>query len=113
MNRNSDEKLATAVAKARRALIDLTAAVDEVDRVLRRRGANVIRLLRMPVAKETIARQALGILKCLEAAGGKTTKADLLAELPGFITTVQRPAKVFDHYRGPLIRRGFIAEERP
>jgi len=66
-------------------------------------------LKRMPAKNESIAPQALGILKALQALGGKATPAALRAEMPKHLKTVQTPSRIWVYYRDSLVKDGFIA----
>ena len=59
-------------------------------------------LKRMPAKGEKIAPQALGILKALQALGGKATPTELRTEMPKHLKTVQTPARIFAYYRDAL-----------
>lgn len=58
--------------------------------------------------KEKLAKQAKGIIACLNELGGSALKADLVRRLPDFITTKQTADRILQHYKKPLEEKGLI-----
>ncbi len=65
--------------------------------------------LKKAAKQDELPKQAAGILKVLEANGGKLTVVELTKRMEGKIETRQATAAIWGFYRARLVSKGFVA----
>lgn len=70
-----------------------------------------IRFVRMPEKDAPLAPQVMTILAVLKSKG-PLTMAELAKAAKRRVKTVQPIARIFNHYRKPLLKGGFVKIER-